>query len=150
MWRRGVFLALQTLPRNILSELHHQLGLFASFLKICMVLDMFWIRLYLLCVRYRSPMDLRQSPSRYTILHYTLHSQSPFLSLSHLQHFSIRPCSPCLTLHPYVPCFTYPFPCHYDPLISRLSFLPPVPVFSCFMLVPFVPSPWPSQANPAA
>ena len=39
--RRGVFLELQTLPHNILSELHHQLGLFTSFLKICMVLDMF-------------------------------------------------------------------------------------------------------------
>ena len=46
--RRGIFLACQTLPHNILSELHYQLGLFASFLKICMVLDMFRIGLYLL------------------------------------------------------------------------------------------------------
>ena len=46
--RRGVFLALQTLSHNILSELHHQLGLFTSFLKICMVLDMFQIGFYLL------------------------------------------------------------------------------------------------------
>ena len=47
--RRGIFLALQTLPHNILSELHyHQLGLFALFLKICIVLDMFQIGLYLL------------------------------------------------------------------------------------------------------
>ena len=39
--RRRIFLALQTLP-HILFELHyHQLGLFASFLKICMVLDRF-------------------------------------------------------------------------------------------------------------
>ena len=39
--RRRIFLALQTLP-HILFKLHyHQLGLFASFLKICMVLDMF-------------------------------------------------------------------------------------------------------------
>ena len=30
------------------------------------------------------------------------------------------------------------------------SFLPPIPVFPCFTLVPFVPSPWPSQANPVA
>ena len=30
-----------TLPHNILSELYHQLGLLALFLKICMVLDMF-------------------------------------------------------------------------------------------------------------
>ena len=43
----------------------------------------------------------------------------------------------------------YPFLCHYDPLVSRISFLPPVPVFPCFMLVPLVPSPWLSQANPA-
>ena len=28
---------------------------------------------------------------------------SSILFLSHLQHPSIRPCSPCLTLHPYVP-----------------------------------------------
>ena len=41
VWWRGVFLALQTLP-HILFELHyHQLGLFTSFLKICMVLDRF-------------------------------------------------------------------------------------------------------------
>ena len=47
--RRRIFPALQTLPQNIFSELHHhQLGLFTSFLKICMVLDMFWIGLYLL------------------------------------------------------------------------------------------------------
>ena len=46
--RRMIFLALQTLP-HILFELHyHQLGLFTSFLKICMVLDMFQIGLYLL------------------------------------------------------------------------------------------------------
>ena len=39
--RRRIFLALQTLP-HILFKLHyHQLGLFASFLKICMVLDRF-------------------------------------------------------------------------------------------------------------
>ena len=45
-WR--IFLALQTLP-HILFELHyHQLGLFASFLKICMVLDRFRIGLDLL------------------------------------------------------------------------------------------------------
>ena len=45
---RGVFLALQTLS-HILSELHyHQLGLSVLFLKICMVLDMFRIGLYLL------------------------------------------------------------------------------------------------------
>ena len=48
VWRRRIFLALQTLP-HILYELHyHQLGLFALFLKICMVLDMFRIGLYLL------------------------------------------------------------------------------------------------------
>ena len=47
--QRRIFLTLQTLPHNILSEFHyHQLGLFALFLKICMVLDMFWIGLYLL------------------------------------------------------------------------------------------------------
>ena len=46
VWRR-IFLALQTLP-DMFSKLHHQLGLFASFLKICMVLDMFQIELYLL------------------------------------------------------------------------------------------------------
>ena len=40
VWRRGIFLALQTLPHNILSELHYQLGLFTLFL-ISMVLDMF-------------------------------------------------------------------------------------------------------------
>jgi hypothetical protein len=46
--RRRIFLALQTLP-HILFELHYQLGLwFASFLKICMDLDKFRIRLYLL------------------------------------------------------------------------------------------------------
>ena len=46
--RRRIFLALQTLP-HILFELHyHQLGLFASFLRICMVLDRFRIGLYLL------------------------------------------------------------------------------------------------------
>ena len=33
VWRRGIFLALETLPHNILSKLHHQSGLFASFLK---------------------------------------------------------------------------------------------------------------------
>ena len=42
VWRRRIFLTLQTLPHNILSKLHyHQLGLFASFLKIYMVLNMF-------------------------------------------------------------------------------------------------------------
>ena len=50
--RRMIFLALQTLPQtlpHILFKLHyHQLGLFTSFLKICMVLDRFQIRLYLL------------------------------------------------------------------------------------------------------
>ena len=44
----------------------------------------------------------------------------------------------------------YPFPCHYDPLISCISSPPPIPVFPCFTLVSFVPSPWLSQANPAA
>ena len=48
VWRRGIFLTLQTLPCNVLPELHYQLGLFALFLKICMVLDMFQIGLYLL------------------------------------------------------------------------------------------------------
>ena len=48
VWRRRIFLALQTLPCNVLSKLHYQLGLFALFLKICMVLDMFQIGLYLL------------------------------------------------------------------------------------------------------
>ena len=48
VWRRMIFLALQTLP-HILFKLHyHQLGLFTSFLKICMVLDRFQIGLYLL------------------------------------------------------------------------------------------------------
>ena len=46
--RRGIFLALQTLPHDILSKLHYQLGLFTLFLKIYMVLDMFQIGLYLL------------------------------------------------------------------------------------------------------
>ena len=57
-------------------------------------------------VRYQSPIDLQQSPFRSTILRYTLRSQSPFLFLLHLRHSSVHPCSPCLTLHPYVPCFT--------------------------------------------
>ena len=42
-----ILLTLQTLP-HILSELHYQLGLLTSFLKICMVLDRFQIGLYLL------------------------------------------------------------------------------------------------------
>ena len=61
---------------------------------------------WMLGVRYWSLIDLRQSPSHSAILHYTLRSQSPFLFPSHLRHSSIRPCSPCLTLCPYVPCFT--------------------------------------------
>ena len=70
---------------------------------------------------------------------------------SHLQHPSICPCSPCLTLCPYVPCFIE-LHFHVTMILSFLtySFPHPVPVFPCFMLVPFVPSPWPSQANPAA
>ena len=43
--RRRVFLTFHTLLHNML---HYQLGLFASFLKICMVQDMFQIGLYLL------------------------------------------------------------------------------------------------------
>ena len=38
--RRQIFLSLQTLL-DMVSKLHYQLGLFASFLKIYMVLDMF-------------------------------------------------------------------------------------------------------------
>ena len=46
VWRR-IFLSLQTLL-DMVSKLHYQLGLFTLFLKICMVLDMFQIGLYLL------------------------------------------------------------------------------------------------------
>ena len=57
------------------------------------------------CVRYRSPMDLQQ-------VHPALSSSATpsvpksILFLSHLQHPSASPCPPCLTLRPYVPCFT--------------------------------------------
>ena len=70
--------------------------------------NLYWLSVSILYVpvRYRSPIDLQQSPSRSAILHYTLCSQSPFLFPSHLWHSSICPCSPCLTLRLYVPCFT--------------------------------------------
>ena len=45
--QRLLFLTLQTLL-HILFKLHYQLGLFTSFLKICMGLDRFQIGLYLL------------------------------------------------------------------------------------------------------
>ena len=44
--RRRIFLSLQTLL-HMVFKLHYQLGLFTLFLKICMVLDMFQIGLYL-------------------------------------------------------------------------------------------------------
>ena len=52
-------------------------------------------------------------------------------SLSPLSH----PSSLCSLFH------WYPFPCHYDPLVPHIWFSPPIPVFPCFTLVPFVPSP---------
>ena len=94
---------------------------------------------WLPCVRYRSPMDLWQVHPALSSSIIPFHFPSPFLFLLHLWHSSIRPCFPLS--HPSSLCSLfhwYPFLCHYDPLISCLSFLPPIPVFSCFMLVPFV------------
>ena len=78
-----------------------------------------------------SPKSIPISITSPTLLHSSLFPLSHPLSLCSLFHW-------------------YPFLCHYDPLVSCLSFLPPIPIISCFTLVPFVPSPWPSQANPAA
>ena len=57
-------------------------------------------------VRYQSPMHLRQVHPTSSSSIIPFRPQSPFLFLSHLRHSSVRPCSPCLTLCPYVPCFT--------------------------------------------
>ena len=55
-----------------------------------------------------------------------LPSQSPFLFPLHLWHPSIHPCPPCLTLRPYVPCFTE-ICFHVTMILSSLaySFLTP-------------------------
>ena len=57
-------------------------------------------------VRHRSPMDLWQVCPVLPSSAIPFHSPSPFLFPSHLWHPSIRPCPPCFTLLPYVPCFT--------------------------------------------
>ena len=73
---------------------------------------------------------------------------------SYFHHISnIPPFVPVPLVSPFVPLFPVSLISVSMPLwSSRLlySFLPPIPVFPCFMLVPLVPSPWPSQANPAA
>ena len=71
------------------------------------------------------------SPSRSDILCYTFSVPKSILFPSHLRHPSIHPCPPCLTLHPYVPCFT-DIHFHVTMILSSLtySFLP----CSCFSL----------------
>ena len=101
-------------------------------------------------VRYRSLMDLQQvcpSPSSSAI-------PSVPKVRSYFHHISNTPLFvPVPLVSPFVPMFPVSLISISMPLwSSRLShsFLPPIPVFPCFMLVPFVSSPWPSQANPGA
>ena len=71
------------------------------------------------------------SPPCSIILRYTFSIPKSILFLSHLQHPSVHPCPPCLTLHPYVPCF---IDIHFHVTMILLSlthsFLPP----SCLSL----------------
>ena len=101
-------------------------------------------------VRYRSPMHLWQVcpalPS----------SAIPSVPQvrSYFRHISdTPPFVPVPLISPFVPMFPVslisvsmpPWSSHLSPKFSS-----PVPVISCFTLVPLVPSPWSSQANPAA
>ena len=101
-------------------------------------------------VRYRSPMDLQQvcpAPSSST-------TPFPSQSLFYFHHISNTPLFiPVPLVSPFVPMFPVSLisisMSLWSSHLSHIVFSP-IPVFPCFMLVPFVPSPWPSQANPAA
>ena len=98
----------------------------------------------------KSLMDLRQSPSCTTpsLLHF------PYLKSiifpSHLRHPSVHPCFPCFILHPCIPVslISVPLP-PWSSCPLHIVFLPCF-LFSLFHASTFVPSPWLSQADPAA
>ena len=101
-------------------------------------------------VRYQSLMDLQQ-------VHSTLSSSATTLPSQSLFYFHHISDTPPFVPAPLVSSFIPMFPVSLISISMSLwsshllhIVFSPVPVFPCFTLVPFVPSPWPSQANPAA
>ena len=97
----------------------------------------------------KSPMDLWQVCPMLPLLCYTFSVLKSILFPSHLQHFSICPCSPCFILCSCIPVSLISIP--MSPWSSHPSHIVLLP-HSCFLFhtSTFVSSPWLSQADPAA